>query len=132
GAAVAENLGESGDGYRAARPLPGGAALAAALVQPGREQLPCAPGQRYGVDLAALAVQADLAGASGDREVLGVGPGAFLDAGARVQQHGDDCGVAGATAQGCAANCAFLPGSERVGLTGPGDAGALDGYADAG
>jgi hypothetical protein len=38
-----------------------------------------APGQGDGADLIALAVQADLAGSGGDREVLGVEPRAFFD-----------------------------------------------------
>jgi len=74
--------------------------VAASFVQPGRDQVPGTPGQRDGADLVALAVQADLAGAGGDREVLGVQTGAFLDARAGVQQHRDDRGVAGAAAPG--------------------------------
>jgi hypothetical protein len=47
--------------------------VAAAHVQPCRDQFPGAPGQWDGADLIALAVQADFAGAGGDREVVGVG-----------------------------------------------------------
>ena len=80
GAGGQHDLGDAGDGERAALPVPGGAGVAAAPVQPGRDQFPGAPGQRDEADLVALAVQADLAGAGGDREVIGVQAGAFLDA----------------------------------------------------
>src|SRR5258708_1628462 len=50
-------------------------------------------GQRDGADLVALAVEADLAGGGGDREVLGVQPGAFLGPRAGVQQHRDVGGI---------------------------------------
>ena len=79
-----------------------------------------APGQRDEADLVALAVQADLAGAGGDREVIGVQAGAFLDPRADVQQHGDDRGVAGSAADGRAADRALLPGSQGVGPPGLG------------
>ena len=48
-------------------PGPCGAGVAAAHVQRGRDQLPATPGQRDGADFVAVAVQADLAGAGGDR-----------------------------------------------------------------
>ena len=111
GADCQHDLGDAGDGERATLPVPGGAGVAAALVQPGRDQVPGEPGQRDEADLVALAVQADLAGAGGDREVIGVQAGAFLDSRAGVQQHGDDRGVAGAAPSGRAADRALLPGS---------------------
>ena len=99
GAGGNDDLGDAGDGERAALPWPGGAGVAAAFVQPGRDQVPGAPGQRDRADLVALAVQADFAGAGGDREVPGVQAGAFFDACAGIQQCRDDRGVAGAAAQ---------------------------------
>jgi hypothetical protein len=77
-------------------------------------------------------VQADLAGAGGDREVPDVQTRAFPGPRAGVQQHGDDRGVAGAAPGGRAADRALLLGSERGGPAGPGDAGPLDGDAQPG
>jgi hypothetical protein len=77
-------------------------------------------------------VQADLAGASGDREVPGIQPGAFLDPRAGVQQHRDDRGIAGASARGRAAEGCLLLAGERVWLAGPGDTDPPDGDAEAG
>jgi len=71
GAGGEHDLGDAGDRKGAALPGPCGAGIAAPHVQPGRGQFPGAPGQRDEADLVALAVQADLAGAGGDREVLG-------------------------------------------------------------
>jgi hypothetical protein len=71
------------------------AGVAAAHVQPGRDQFPGAPGQRDGADLIALAVQADLAGAGGHREGLGVQAGALLNPRPCVEQHRDDRGITG-------------------------------------
>ena len=87
GADGEHDLGDAGDRKGAALPGPCGAGIAAPHVQPGRGQFPGAPGQRDEADLVALAVQADLAGAGGDREVLGVQAGALLGPRAEVQQH---------------------------------------------
>ncbi len=74
------DLRDARDGERAALPGPDRSGVAAAYVQPGGDEFAGAAGQRGGADFVALAVQADLAGAGGDREVIGVQAGAFLDA----------------------------------------------------
>src|SRR5712691_9772717 len=91
-----DDLGDAGDGERSALPGPCRAGVAAAHVQPCRDQLPGGPGQRDEADFVAFAVQADLAGAGGDSEVPGVQAGALLHSRAGVQQHRDDRGVSGA------------------------------------
>jgi hypothetical protein len=63
-------------------------------------------------------VQADLAGAGGDREVLGVQACALLDPGAGVQQHPDDRGVAGAATGGRASEGGLLLGVRASGSPG--------------
>lgn len=83
-------------------------------------------------NLVALAVQPDLTGAGGDREVPGVEPGALLDPRAGVQQHRDDRGVAGTAPGGRAAERGLLLAGERVGLAGPGNADSLHDDAEAG
>jgi hypothetical protein len=107
GAGGEHDLGDARDGEGAALTGPGGAGVPAAHVQPGRGQLPGAPGQRDEADLVTLAVQADLAGA------------------------GDDRGGAGAAPGGRAAEGGLLLAGERVGLAGPGDADPLDGDVEA-
>ena len=86
------DLGDAGVGERAALPGPGGAGVAAAYVQPCRDQVAGRPGQRDGADFVALAVQADLAGAGGDREVVGVQAGAFLGARPSKPERGNGLG----------------------------------------
>jgi hypothetical protein len=108
GAGGEHDLSDAGDGERAALPGPDGARVATAHVQPCRDELPGAPGQRDGADLVALAMQADLAGAGGDREVLDFEPGAFLDPRSGVQQHPDDRGITGSPARGRAAKSGLL------------------------
>src|SRR5207249_260746 len=54
------------------------------------------------------------------REVPGTEPGAFLDAGARVQQHGDDRGVAGPRRRAARRTAPSSPGVSAPGSPGPG------------
>ncbi|HEY3692847.1 MAG TPA: hypothetical protein VGL46_21605, partial [Pseudonocardiaceae bacterium] len=67
-------------------PGPEWAGVVAAFGDPGRQALPRDGGQGNVVDFVALAVQADAAGARGDRDVLEVEAFAFLDPGAGVEQ----------------------------------------------
>ncbi len=119
------DLGDAGDGERAALPGPDRSGVAAAHVQPRGDKVAGAAGQRGGADFVALAVQADLAGAGGDREVLDIQPGALLDPRAGVQQHRDDRGITRAAARGRTAERGLLRSGERVRLAGSGDPDAL-------
>jgi hypothetical protein len=82
GADGQDDVDDPGDRQRAALPEPQRAGLAAALVQPGRERVAGNLGQWDGADLVALAVEADGAGAGGDREVVDRQPRALLLTGA--------------------------------------------------
>jgi hypothetical protein len=109
------DLGDARVGERAALPGPDRPGVAAAHVEPRGDQFACGAGQRDGADLVALAVQADLAGAGGDREVIGGQAGAFLDPGAGVEQHPDDRCVARAAARRSAASCGRVSASGSPG-----------------
>ena len=126
-----DDLDDAGDGERAALPGPQRPGMAAAFVQPGGEAVAGDLGEGNGADLVALAVQADRAGAGGDRDVLGVESCAFFLAGSGVEQDGEDGGVAGAVAGGGSFGGALLGGGEGIGFAGAGDAGAFDGNAQA-
>ena len=77
-----DDLGDAGNGQPAALASPQWAWVVAAFGDPGRQALSRHRGQRDVADFVALAVQADAAGARGDRDVVEVEAFAFLDAGA--------------------------------------------------
>ena len=77
------------------------------------------PGQRDGVDLVAIAMQSDLAGAGGDGQVLDVQAGAFLGSRPGVQQYRDDGGITEprqAASRRSAASCRRVSASGSPGL----------------
>jgi hypothetical protein len=94
--------------------------MAAAFVQPGGEAVAGDLGKGNGADLVALAVQADRAGAGGDRDVPGVESCAFFLAGSGVEQDGEDGGIAGAAAGGGSFGGALLGGVRASGSPGRG------------